>query len=161
MEKQENDSPLFNNSEIVGFHTHELSKKMKTCLQNMAEAAGEDPGAITHGWLIGYLYDHRDTDIYQRDLEDTMHLAKSSIATILQSLEQAGYIRRETPSHDARQKKVVLTPKGCESEQIMRRRILATEALVRQGIADEDMQTFFRVVRKMIDNIDSSTDKSK
>ncbi len=161
MDKQENDPQLFKSSEIVGFHTHELSKKIKTCLQNMAEDSGEDPGAVTHGWLIGYLYDHRDTDIYQKDLEDKLHLAKSSIATILQSLEQTGYIRRETPSHDARQKKVVLTPKGCEFEQIMRRRIIATEMLVRQGIPEEDMKTFFRVMKKMIQNVDSSINKNK
>ena len=161
MDKQENDPQLFKSSGIVGFQAHELSKKIKTCLQNMAEDSGEDPGAVTHGWLIGYLYDHRDTDIYQKDLEDKLHLAKSSIATILQSLEQTGYIRRETPSHDARQKKVVLTPKGCEFEQIMRRRIIATEMLVRQGIPEEDMKTFFRVMKKMIQNVDSSINKNK
>ena len=110
MEKTENEDISLNKDEIVGFAVHDLSKRFKTFLQNLNEEEGADPAAVSHGWLIGYLYDNRDKVIYQRDLEEQLHLAKSSIATILQTLEQAGYIRRETPPHDARQKQVIRMP---------------------------------------------------
>ena len=72
---------------------------------------------------------------------------------MLQNLEQAGFVRRETPAHDARQKKVVLTDAGCEFEQRMRRRITATERQIRKDIPEEDMQVFYRVIRRMIENL--------
>ena len=153
MEKIENEDISLNKDEIVGFAVHDLSKRFKTFLQNLNEEEGADPAAVSHGWLIGYLYDNRDKVIYQRDLEEQLHLAKSSIATILQTLEQAGYIRRETPPHDARQKQVILTPEGREFDQRMRRRIMASEKQVRKDIPAEDMEVFFRVLRKMAGNL--------
>ena len=153
MEKTENEDISLNKDEIVGFAVHDLSKRFKTFLQNLNEEECADPAAVSHGWLIGYLYDNRDKVIYQRDLEEQLHLAKSSIATILQTLEQAGYIRRETPPHDARQKQVILRPEGREFDQRMRRRIMASEKQVRKDIPAEDMEVFFRVLRKMAGNL--------
>ena len=153
MSKPENEELDLKESEFIGFYTHELSKKMKSFIQNLEAEEGVDPVAASQGWLIGYLYNNRDKELYQRDLEEKLHLAKSSIATILQTLEQSGYIRRETPPHDARQKKIVLTPEGCEFEQKMRRRLLAAEAQVRQGIPEKDLKVFFPVIRRMIENM--------
>ncbi len=138
---------------VVGFAAHELSKRMHCYLQNRSVADGEDPVVLSHGWLIGYLYQHEDEEIYQRDLEDELHLAKSSIATILQTLEQGGYIRREVPDHDARQKRVVLTDAGRVFEQKMRVRIEESERQVCSGISDEDMAVFTRVMRRMLANM--------
>ena len=153
MESSEKQGINFDGGEIVGFFIHDLSKKMNTYIQNQAADDGDDLRAVSHGWLIGYLWHNRDHEIYQRDLEDKLHLAKSSIATMLQTLENAGYIRRETPPHDARQKLVVLTEEGCEFEQRMRRRILAAETQVRTDLSDKDMEDFFRIMRKMLDNM--------
>ena len=153
MEKTENEDISLNKDEIVGFAVHDLSKRFKTFLQNLNEEEDADPAAVSHGWLIGYLYDNRDKVIYQRDLEEQLHLAKSSIATILQTLEQAGYIRRETPPHDARQKQVILTPEGRKFDQRMRRRIMTSEKQVRKDIPAEDLEVFFRVLRQMAGNL--------
>ncbi len=153
MGNPEKEDISLNNDEIVGFAVHELSKRLKTFLQNLNEEEGADPAAVSHGWLIGYLDDNRDKVIYQRDLEDQLHLAKSSIATILQTLEQAGYIRRETPPHDARQKQVILTPEGREFDQRMRRRIMTSEKQLRKDIPAEDIEVFLRVLRQMTANL--------
>ena len=153
MEDQNYEELSLNEKEIIGFLSHELSKRARTYLQNLAVRDGVDPVAVSHGWLIGYLYNNRGQVIYQRNLEDKLHLAKSSIATILQTLEQAGFIRRETPPHDARQKQVILTPEGCEFEQQMRKRILQSESQARKDISPEDLDVFFRVARQIIENL--------
>ena len=69
MEKTENEDISLNKDEIVGFAVHDLSKRFKTFLQKLNEEEDADPAAVSHGWLIGYLYDNRDKVIYQRDLE--------------------------------------------------------------------------------------------
>ena len=153
MASMQEERPAFKEDEIIGFQVHELSKRMKEYVQNKCVEDGVDPVAATHGWLIGYLYANQDQELYQRDLEDKMHLAKSSIANILQTLEQAGYIRRETPEHDARQKRILLTPEGCEFELRMRQRLTSSEMQARTGISEEDQQVFLRVLRQMISNM--------
>ena len=153
MKSSEQQELTLDHGRIVGFYAHDLSKKMKNYIQNQTVSDGDDPTAASHAWLIGYLCNNRDQEIYQRDLEDKLHLAKSSIATILQTLESAGYIRRETAPHDARQKLVVVTEEGCEFEQRMRRRILAAETQARKDIPEKDMDVFFRIVQQMLDNI--------
>ena len=37
-----------------------------------------------HGWIIGYLYRHRDTPVFQRDIEREFSITSSTVTTILQ-----------------------------------------------------------------------------
>ena len=48
---------------------------------------------------------------------------------------------------------MILTPEGREFDQRMRRRIMASEKQVRKDIPAEDMEVFFRVLRKMAGNL--------
>ena len=64
----------------------------------------------TGGWIIGYLADHENEDIYQRDLEREFRMCRSTASKVLAALENAGFIVRERVTHDDRLKKIILTP---------------------------------------------------
>ena len=51
-------------------------------------------------------------DVYQRDLEKAFKLRRSTISSLLNTLERKGLLRREPVPQDARLKKLVLTPEG-------------------------------------------------
>ena len=44
---------------------------------------GFDEITIMHGWILGFLYDCRDRNIYQRDLETRFGIAKSTVTNII------------------------------------------------------------------------------
>ena len=43
-----------------------------------------------HGWIIGYLYRHRDTPVFQRDIEKAFSISRSSVTVTLQLMEKNG-----------------------------------------------------------------------
>lgn len=70
------------------------------------------PSGMTVSQLstLGYLSIMRDgEDVYQRDIETFFKLRRSTVSSLLNTLERKGLLRREPVPHDARLKKLVLT----------------------------------------------------
>lgn len=61
---------------------------------------------------LGYLAMREKSDVYQRDIETFFHLRRSTVSSLLNTLERKGLLRREPVPHDARLKKLVLTEAG-------------------------------------------------
>ncbi len=61
---------------------------------------------------IGYLAYHGGQPVYQRDLETCFKLRRSTISSLLTTLERKDLIRRIPVSHDARLKQLALTEAG-------------------------------------------------
>ena len=100
----------FNDS--IGHEIKVLNQVLQRKLIYSAKDKGVDKLTLMHGWIIAYLYDHRDEDVYQKDIEKFFGLKKSTITSILNSLEDAGYIERKVGKDDGRLRRIVLTEKG-------------------------------------------------
>lgn len=144
----------------IGFQVRHLSKMMRCRLHQKEMASGADPITATHGWIIGYLFDHQNEDIYQKDLEREFHMARSSITGIVQVMENNGYIKRTPVEHDARLKKIELTELGCKFHDTTHENMDELEEEVRKGISQTELDTFFRVLEKMKDNLREYEDDS-
>jgi DNA-binding MarR family transcriptional regulator len=115
--------------------------------------AGLDEASITHGWIIGFLYDNSHRDIYQRDLEEIFHMTRSSVSDSLKLMEKRGYLTRERVEGDARLKKLVLTPQGIAFQEKTVGCFHRVEARALAGIPQEDIDTFFAVGDAIRENL--------
>ena len=106
-----------------------------------------------HGWIIGYLYRHRDTPVFQRDIEKAFSISRSSATVTLQLMEKNGLIRRESVAQDARLKRIVLTQKARDLHRQIEADILAFESNLARGISEEEQEVFLRVAKKMQENL--------
>ena len=106
-----------------------------------------------HGWIIGYLYRHRDTPVFQRDIEKAFSISRSSVTVTLQLMEKNGLIRRESVAQDARLKRIVLTQKARDLHRQIEADILAFESNLARGISEEEQEVFLRVAKKMQENL--------
>ena len=113
----------------------------------------DDRVVATHGWIIGYLYDHREEEIYQKDLERKFQIAPSTMTMILQSMQAVGYIERIPVSHDDRLKRIAVTPAGEEFHQKAIENLRLLEKRMVENIAPEDLEVFRRVYGQMISNM--------
>lgn len=107
-----------------------------------------------NGWIIGYIAEHQDRDVFQRDIEEVFSIRRSTVSNMIKLMEQKGYIRREAVSYDARLKKLVLTPKAQEIYRKVRESIILGENKMRKDISDEELETFFRVLEKVRNNLE-------
>lgn len=108
----------------------------------------------TNGWIIGYLYDHRDRDNFQRDLEAKFSMRRSTATKILQLMEKKGLIRREPVDYDARLKKLVLTDRALEIHSMVIRDVDIFEQKLSRGLTEQELDAFFCVIDKIKKNLE-------
>ena len=69
-------------------------------------------------------------------------------------MEKKGYIRREAVEGDARLKRIFLTEQGKETAARTKTMIEQIEHRVLEGIGKEELETFCKVVQKLLANMD-------
>ncbi len=107
----------------------------------------------THGWVIKYLYENRERDVYQRDIESEFSIRRSTVTGILQCMEKNELIERQSVENDARLKKLVLTSKAIQIHRKVEETIADFEKNLSDGITKEEREVFFRVTDKIKHNL--------
>lgn len=140
-------------------HTH-IGCQVKT-LNNMitkkiiaySSESELDEVTVMHGWILGYLYDNRDEEIFQKDIEKEFEINKSTVTCIIKLMEKKGYIQRQSVEYDGRLKRIRLTDKGEKSHIEALKSIKKVEGILRQNIPDEELDSFFDTINKLKSNL--------
>lgn len=106
-----------------------------------------------HGFVIGYLYNHQDEEVYQKDLEKRFEIRRSTATQILSLMEKNGLVFRQPVPRDARLKRLVLTEKAIEMHKEVVKEIEAIDSLLIAGVTEKELQTFFAVIDKVKANL--------
>lgn len=109
----------------------------------------------THGFVVGYLLRHQDKDVFQRDLEKRFSVRRSTMSEILKLMESNGLIERIPVDYDARLKKIMLTQKALEEQKLIEKEFSFYEEEFVKGISDEEMNSFFSTLDKIMANAES------
>ena len=133
----------------VGFQINGLSHMIRWLTHQYEGTDGEHSGVGMYGWLIGFLYENRDKDIFQRDLQQHFSVRRSTMTGILQTMERDGMITRRPVDWDARLKKIELTEKAVARQQKFQANINAIEARLTSGLTAEEKETFIRLCEKI------------
>ncbi len=136
----------------IKFLTHAFTRKFL----EVARAGQVDEVTIMHGQILGYLYrcSRAETPVYQRDLEETFHITRSSVTGVVQLMERKGYIQRRSVQGDGRLKELFLTDRGiqaCKQAMVAFRQV---EALAIQGLTPEQVATFHALCTHIQNNLD-------
>lgn len=119
-----------------------------------ADKAGVDKVTFMHGWIMCYINDNRDRDIYQKDLETEFGISRSTVTNILKIMEKKGYIERVSVENDARLKKLILTERGKVTYSILKNTLSDNEARVNSLLSEEEKNTFLILIRKLRDGLE-------
>lgn len=138
----------------VGFEIHRTAHMMSRRLEAGVKSQGIDEMTLTHGWIIRFLYDNRDKDIYQKDIEKYFLVGRSTVTNSIQLMEKKGLIRRESVECDARLKKVILTEKGIRAHETVEEMIRRLNGGLLEGIGEKDTDIFLKVIRRIRQNIE-------
>ncbi|NMB63227.1 MAG: MarR family transcriptional regulator [Chloroflexi bacterium] len=138
----------------IGFEIKTLSNLIKRRIDlNISQ---QNPVELTgmQGWIIGYLFDHQDQDVFQRDIEARFNIRRSTATGVLQRMEKKGLIRREFYQNDARLKKLVLTPEAIDIHENVIREIDRIESRLSAGLTASELETFFTLIAKIRKSIE-------
>lgn len=73
----------------------------------------------TNAWIIGYIAQQGENDVFQRDLEQKFGITRSTASKVVNLMVQKGLIVREKVPGDARLKKLMLTNRSREMLDMM------------------------------------------
>ena len=129
----------------VGKLSNKLRRKLDM-LSSRAEFSGSQ-GRTLHFLLA------QTEDVFQKDIEEEYSIRPSTATELLKQLEKNGLILRQPVPYDNRLKKIVLTDKALTYRQQVVEDLTALEETLVSGISEEDLEVFFNVIEKMMDNL--------
>ena len=99
----------------IGFEFRRINNLIRRDIERSKINGEIDTSRFVHGWAIRYLYDNREKEIFQKDIEKEFSIRRSTASNILKLMEKNGLIERISVPYDARLKKLTLTKKAVES----------------------------------------------
>lgn len=93
-------------------------------------------------------------DVNQRDLEYALGIKASSVSSLVRNLEQKGFIRCERLPQDTRNKRVILTEKGMEVQEVIVGVRDRAEANMVKGLSEEQQALLRQCLRQVLDNLE-------
>ncbi len=140
---------------LISFELHKTSRCIKRYMDSHTQKSCADKMTGIHGWAIGYFYDHRHEDVFQRDFEKACNIRRSTATSILQLMEKNGLIVRESVPYDARLKKITLTEKALQMHRQVDDAFNALEEKLRSRLSEEETATFFDVLHKIQQEVEA------
>ena len=104
------------------------------------------------GMILGFIVEE-ERDIFQKDIEQTFTLRRSTVSGVLSSMEEAGLIIRERVESDARLRKITATEKGKKQHSLIKSELSAIEYQIIAGIPDEEITAFLQTAEKIKRNL--------
>ncbi|MBA4603369.1 MarR family winged helix-turn-helix transcriptional regulator [Thermoactinomyces mirandus] len=139
----------------IGFEIKVLSHLIKRCINDHVIKTRVKGLTGLQGIIIRYIFVHSQTrDVYQRDLENEFNIRRSSVTGVLQLMERNGLITREHAEHDARLKKLKLTPKAIKIHKIITQAIIEVEKKLRKDLSEDEINSFYTTLNKIKKNLE-------
>lgn len=86
--------PPWDGPQVIPAQLRRVDNLIFRRLNQFSRANGVEQTTPMHGWIIEYLYRHRDEPVFQRDIEREFSITRSTVTNILQLMERKGYIQR-------------------------------------------------------------------
>ena len=102
------------------------------------------------------LKNYRAKPLSAANLMEYLQLSQSTVAGIIQRLEQKELIERTVSEADARKSIIKPTTKGLELEEALKQSAVETEALLLNGMTREEQERFNYLLQKALDNMNAA-----
>lgn len=129
---------------VANFYNHRRTELQKKIYSNAFGAS--------NGYIISYLCENEDKNIFQSDIAREFDLSRSTVSTILKELEKEGLIERKSVIIDARLKKVVPTQKAKMINEACSKEIAHFFYDLASNLSDDEFCTFVKVLNTLKKN---------
>ncbi|GCD78675.1 hypothetical protein JCM31826_21570 [Thermaurantimonas aggregans] len=99
------------------------------------------------------IHDHQP-EITQQQLADKLQTDKVTTFRVVDHFCKVGYVRREVNPEDRRSMYLYLTPKGMKVIPEIKKAYMALNNICFEGIDESEREIFYKVLSKMIENIE-------
>ena len=141
--------PPWESPQVIPAQIRRVDNLIFRKINQFARENGVEQATPMHGWIIEYLYRHRDAAVFQRDIEREFSITRSTVTNILQLMERKGYIQRLSVPQDARLKQLVLTEEGIRLHEKTLLSFHQTDDYVTGLLTEEENAELLRLLNKL------------
>ena len=141
--------PPWESPQVIPAQIRRVDNLIFRKINQFARENGVEQATPMHGWIIEYLYRHRDAAVFQRDIDREFSITRSTVTNILQLMERKGYIARQSVAQDARLKQLVLTEKGRQFHENTMLALHQTDEYVASLLTEEENTELLRLLNKL------------
>ena len=138
----------------IGLHINKLSRIISRKVDAAVFNAIDDNITVSQAYVIDFITDNTDRNIFQKDLELEFGLKRSSVSLMLNNMEKSDLIKRVPVPEDARLKKIVLTEKAVEISKKISVAIDAVEGRIAESLGEEEVHLFLNMLKKIRTDIE-------
>lgn len=137
----------------ISFELRFINNQIKRRINSIPILQNNDIKGI-YGHVIGFLSENAHKDVYQKDIEEHLSIRRSSVTSLLNQMEKAGFIERHSVDGDGRLKRVALTQKSLDIHGSIECELSKIEIKLREGMSEDDLDTPFRLLDKIKNNVE-------
>ena len=110
----------------------------------------------TNTWLIAYIAEHseRGVPVFQRDIEEHFGITRSTVSKVVKLMEKKGLVERHSVAHDARLKRLVLTPEAAALATEMKEDAMRLEARLTAGFSEPEREQLLDYLQRLQKNME-------
>lgn len=130
-----------------------ISNRLQRFSQNTQNklGLGQTQAAILRFLLV----ESPQRNIYQVDIEKEFGLRPPTVTETLKVLEKKDLIKRIADENDGRKKKLIVTDKTLSMNEGVRWQVETSEAVLLQGISEQERNQFIKTATKMLNNLEN------
>ena len=139
--------------EHIGFEIRVIQNLISEIIKDNKQRSEVCVTQLQH-WIIRYLDENREKDVFQKDLEEVFKTSRATISNTLQVMERNGLITRTSVEKDARLKRLALTEKAREFRRRVGVNVEEMESLLRNGMTEEETAVFINLLHRVRTNLE-------
>ncbi len=129
---------------LVGLH---LRHAQIAVFRDFAAAIG--PLEITPGLFAVLVLIECNPGLKQTELANAVHLDRSTVVSVVDSLERRGLVTRRAVAHDRRSNALELTPAGAALLKTLKRRVAAHEKRLARDLSEDERATLTELLGRI------------
>lgn len=137
----------------IGFEIKEINDLIIKKMMRSAVCEKRCMISPTQVKIIEYLCKSKDETVYQKNIEKTLNLKRSTVSGILDTMEKNNLISRKSVKEDLRLKEIVLTDYALDKLNLIKRKIKEINNALGKNISEDDLKVFYRVTKQIKQNI--------
>lgn len=134
----------------IGFYLRKLNNHIQKRSHSFYNRKEIKECSLSNLWVIDYLTDNSDKDIYQKDIETEFSINRATASKMLTLMEEKNFITRIPCEEDGRLKKIKVLPEGEKLKSICLAIRKEMEKELSFSLTQKEVETLKNILKKMI-----------
>lgn len=137
----------------LGYELKKTHNLIKRYVESTVKDGEDKSVTFMYRRISGFLYNNKDRDIFQKDIEKEFSLRRSTASVLIGKMEEKGLLKRVAVKGDKRLKKLLLTPSNEEKCSHFCEELEKLERVLTKDLNEDEISSFINTIHHIQNNL--------